>query len=151
MAQSLARLHVHVVFSTKNREAFLANVSLRGEMHAYLASVLKAHGSPAVLVGGTADHVHLLCDLSRTHAVADVVREAKRSSSRWAKTKGQSLGAFQWQKGYGAFAVSFSNVPQVCAYLENQDEHHERTSFQDEFRAFLRKHGIEFDEGYVWD
>lgn len=146
MAHSLAQLYVHIIFPTKRRQPFLAGPDIRRQMHAYLATVLNAYDSPALLVGGTADHVHILCSLSKTQTIAKVVGETKRSSSKWAKTKGRHLSAFQWQDGYGAFSVSCSNVSRVRAYIGRQEEHHRRTTFQKEFRAVLRKHGIEFDE-----
>ncbi len=151
MPQSLAKIHVHIVFSTKDRRGFLQGADIRKEMHAYLASTLKAYDSPARIIGGTADHVHILCDLSRTQTLAKVIGETKRNSSKWIKTKGNQFTAFQWQNGYGAFSVSVSKVPQVVEYIESQDAHHRTRTFQDEFRAFLTMHGIEFDERYVWD
>jgi REP element-mobilizing transposase RayT len=107
MAQSLTRIYIHVVFSTKNRESFLANENIRNEMHAYLAAIMKQYNSPAIIIGGTADHIHILCTLSRTHTLAKLIGEAKRNSSKWIKTKGNEYANFQWQNGYGAFSVSF--------------------------------------------
>jgi len=120
-------------------------------MHAYLASIMKAHGSPAQIVGGTADHVHILCALSRSATVAKVIGEAKRNSSKWIKTKGGDLELFQWQNGYGAFSVSFSKITEVREYISDQMNHHKRMSFQEEYRLFLRKHSLDFDEAHVWD
>jgi len=151
MAQSLSKVYVHIVFSTKNRENLLPDEHIRTEMHAYLASILKAYDSPALLVGGMGDHVHILCVLSRTVALAKIVGEAKRSSSKWIKTKGAGYTGFQWQNGYGAFSVSFSKVDSVRDYIAHQQEHHQKMTFQDELRALLVKHGIEFNEQYVWD
>jgi hypothetical protein len=113
--------------------------------------VLNAHESPALLNGGTADHAHVLCLLARTNTLADVIAETKRSSSLWIKTKGNAYKDFYWQGGYGAFSVSHSNVKRVCDYIANQEEHHQKRGFQDELRAFFRKHGVKFDERYVWD
>jgi len=151
MPQSLANIYVHIVFSTKNRESFLSDKTIRREMHAYIASVLKKYDSPALLIGGTSDHVHILGVLSRTNTLAKIIGEAKRSSSKWIKSRGRDLSGFQWQSGYGAFSVSYSNLPEVRSYILKQEEHHKKTTFQDEFRAFLKKHGIEFDEQYIWD
>lgn len=117
-------------------------------MQAYLASILAANDSPALRVGGVMDHVHALCDLSRSRALSDVIKEAKRASSLWVK---KSLGQFHWQAGHGAFSVSQSNVARVKAYIAGQEEHHREKSFQDELRSLLRKHGIEYDERYLWD
>ncbi|SPF36677.1 transposase [Syntrophobacter sp. SbD1] len=151
MPQSLAQVHVHLIFSTKNRMPFLVDAELRKEMHAYLASVMKAYEAPAQIVGGTADHVHILSTLSRTTTIAKVIGEAKRNSSKWIKTKGGNLQLFQWQNGYGAFSVSFSKITEVREYISNQMNHHGKLSFQEEYRLFLRKHGLDFDEAHVWD
>ena len=151
MPQSLAKIYLHIVFSTWRREPFLADQRLRSEMHAYLGSVHEEYNSPTIAVGGTDDHVHVLCTLSRTHTVAKVVMETKRKSSKWVKQREDMLSMFHWQNGYGAFSVSHSNVPRVRKYIAHQEQHHRGMSFQDEYLGFLRKHGIEYDERYVWD
>ncbi|MGA2940063.1 MAG: transposase [Syntrophobacteraceae bacterium] len=151
MPQSLAQVHIHIIFSTKKRMPFLVDAEIRKEMCAYLASIMKAYESPAQIVGGTADHIHILCALSRSAAVARVIGEAKRNSSKWIKTKGGDLELFQWQNGYGAFSVSFSKIAEVREYIADQMNHHKKMSFQEEFRLFLRKHSLDFNEAYVWD
>lgn len=150
MPQSLARLHIHLVYSTKGRTPCLAD-DLRADLHAYQASVLQGLGCDPVIINSVEDHVHALFDLSRTVSVAAAVEEVKKSSSRWIKAKRPELNGFAWQAGYGAFAVSRSKVNPVRRYIENQREHHRSMSFQDELRALLRRHGIAFDERYVWD
>ena len=149
MPQSLAQVYLHLVFSTKNRQPLLVNPSIRQECHAYLAGTCNARGSPSLIVGGVADHVHLLCTLAREEAIAVLIRELKRESSKMLKTKG--LASFYWQAGYGAFSVSPSHVAAVKEYIRNQEVHHQRVSFQDEFRRLLAKYGIAYDERYVWD
>ena len=151
MPQSLARVVLHVVFSTKGRIPFLKDADVRTELHAYMAGILQNIGCEPVVINGVEDHMHVLCNLSRTTTIADLVEEAKKSSSRWIKTKGAAYQDFQWQAGYGAFSVSQSNVEQVRLYVENQEEHHRTLTFQDEFRALCRKHGVAVDERYVWD
>ncbi len=151
MSQSLSKVYIHATFSTKMRTPFLNAPGIREEMQAYLAAVLHAHDCPAVLVGGTADHVHALFMLSRSHAISDVIRECKRVSSKWVKRKGRAFTQFEWQSGYGAFSVSHSNVARVRAYIAGQDEHHRKMDFQEELRRLLRKHSIAFDERYLWD
>ena len=151
MAQSLARLWTHLIFSTKDRFPFLRDKVLRGEMHAYLAEVLRTHDCETLIVGGVEDHAHSLFALSRTHSIASVVKEVKRTSSGWIKTTSRTLSKFHWQAGYGAFSVSQSNLTAVIRYIENQEEHHRRVTFQDEYRAFLKAYGVEFDERYIWD
>jgi REP element-mobilizing transposase RayT len=150
MAQSLASLHIHLVFSTKNRETFLSE-NIRSDLHAYMATVLKNLGCPALLINSMEDHVHILFDLGRTVAISTAVEEVKKTSSKWIKTKGTSVSMFAWQAGYGAFAVSESNVAEVRAYIANQGELHRQRSFQEEYRSFLDRHGIDYDERYVWD
>ncbi len=151
MAQSLARLWTHLIFSTKERYPFLTDTTVRSEMHGYLATVLRTHDCPTLMVGGCADHIHALFTLSRNHSIATIVKEVKRTSSAWIKTRERRFSKFRWQAGYGAFSVSQSHVAEVHRYIETQEEHHRRKTFQDEFRAFLKKYQIEYDERYVWD
>lgn len=151
MPQSLSCVHIHLVFSTKNREPFLRNTEIREEMHAYLGGVSKKMDCLPVIVGGTEDHVHLLCRLARTVAQADWVKEIKRVSSAWVKQREPELTAFAWQNGYGTFSVSASDIEKTRKYIGEQMEHHQKQTFQDEYRAFLQKHGLEWDEKYVWE
>ncbi len=150
MAQSLAQIYVHLVFSTKNRAPFLKAKGLREEMHAYLGGACKNLGSPALKVGGTENHVHLLCRLSRSSSIADLLKKIKQNSSKWVKGKDSSLSDFRWQDGYGAFSISPAHVPALCEYISNQEEHHKKEHFEDEFRRLLKKYGIDYDEQYVW-
>ena len=151
MPQSLANLLVHVVFSTKNRTPFLNTPELRGTMTGYLVGTLKEIGCPSLRVGVEAEHVHILCNLSRTMSAAKLVEELKVSSSARIKEEGTPVSDFYWQNGYGAFSVSQSNMEVVKTYIENQEEHHRTITFQDEYREFLKRHGIDWDERYVWD
>ena len=151
MAQSLSRLWTHLIFSTKERFPFLANEQIRPDMHAYLATLLRSLDCETLVVDGTADHVHALFALSRKYSIAAVVKEIKRTSSGWVKEVSPPLRKFHWQNGYGAFSVSQSNVGRVCQYIENQERHHRRRTFQDEYREFLKKYDIKYDERYVWD
>jgi putative transposase len=151
MAQSLSRLWTHLIFSTKDRFPFLADKILRTEMHAFLAQMLRKHDCEARIVGGVEDHVHALFALSRTYPIASVVKEIKRTSSSWVKETSRRLSNFYWQGGYAAFSVSQSKVHEVVRYIENQEEHHKRVTFQDEYRAFLKAYSIDYDEQYVWD
>ncbi len=150
MPQSLANLHIHLIFSTKERYPFLTD-SVRPHLHAYMATVLVNLDSPALLINSVPDHAHILFDLARTIALAKIVEEVKKTSSKWLKQQSPDLGKFAWQNGYGAFSVSQSNLETVTAYIRNQTEHHRRVSLQDEYRAFLHKHRIAYDERYLWD
>ena len=152
MSQSLAKVIVHIVYSTKHRKPWLGDTGLRSELYAYNATILKDEvDSPAILINGVEDHIHILCLLSRKFAIMDVIKKSKTETSKWIKKRGKTYSDFQWQAGYGIFSVSQSNVEQVKRYIANQEEHHKRISFQDEFRAICKRHGIEIDERYVWD
>jgi REP element-mobilizing transposase RayT len=151
MRQSLARVVLHVIFSTKNRVSFLKDQELRARLHAYMAGVLQAIRCEPILIGGVKDHVHILCNLSCTSTIAGLVEEAKKSPSKWMKEQGLAFTDFYWQGRYGVFSVSQSNVKQVRAYIATQEEHHREVSFQDEFRVLCKRHGVEIDERYVWD
>jgi REP element-mobilizing transposase RayT len=150
MPQSLSLVIIHVIFSTKERQSFLDSET-RPRLHAYLATVARNLGCEAYRVGGVADHVHLAIRLSRTVAIADLVQELKTSSSKWLKTQSPDLAAFSWQRGYGCFSVGPSDADAMRAYIDDQEKHHQTRTFQDEFRMFLKKYGVEYDEAYVWD
>ncbi len=152
MPQSLSNVLVHIVYSTKSRTPWLRDLNLRSELFAYNATILKdLVDSPALLIGGVEDHIHILSHLSRKFALMEVVRQSKTETSKWIKTQGGQYHDFHWQAGYGAFSVSQSNVEEVKRYIANQEEHHHKMSFQDEFREICRRHGIETDERYAWD
>ncbi|MCX6360190.1 MAG: IS200/IS605 family transposase [Armatimonadetes bacterium] len=150
MPQSFARLHIHLVFSTKHREPLITD-GVRGSLHAYMATVLRNLGCAPVEINSVEDHVHILFELARTVSVSQVVEDVKKSSSKWIKTQGSGLVGFAWQAGYGAFAVSETNVASVRDYIARQREHHQQGSFQDEYRSSLEYHGVAFDERYMWD
>jgi putative transposase len=149
--QSLANVLIHLIFSTKNREPFLGDLELRHGIHAYLTGALQNLECPALTIGGVADHVHILCQLSRKIAIADLVEEVKTGSSKWIKSIEHAVPSFHWQSGYAVFSVSQSNASRVRRYITDQETHHRKRTFQDELRAFLRRHLVEFDERYVWD
>lgn len=150
MPQSLSFLLVHLVFSTKDRAPVL-DEKVRPALHAYLATVARNADCECFRVGGVADHVHLAIRLSRTITVAKLVEELKTSSSKWLKTQSPSMAGFSWQRGYGAFSVGPADLDALRQYIDTQEEHHQSRTFQQEYRAFLTKYGIEFDEQYVWD
>ncbi len=129
MPQSLSKLHIHLVFSTKNREPFIHD-AVRNSLHAYMAAVLLDFGCPAKLINSVDDHVHILFELSRTVSISQAVEKVKKTSSKWIKTQGEGLRNFAWQAGYGAFAVSESNIDAVRKYISAQREHHRKKSFQ---------------------
>jgi REP element-mobilizing transposase RayT len=150
MARSLAYLLVHVVFSTKDRAPVL-NQPVRPDLYAYLATIVRNNECECFRVGGVADHVHLAIRLNRTANISDLVAEIKSSSSKWLKSQSPKLAKFAWQRGYGAFSVGPADLNALIRYIDTQEAHHKKQTFQDELRAFLKRYGMECDERYLWD
>jgi len=152
MPQSLAQIYVHIVFSTKDRKPWLRDDALRDELYAYMATILRDNvDSPAIIISGVEDHVHALVRLSRKFPVMKILQESKVETSKWLKRQPEVGTDFTWQAGYGAFSVSASMLEEVRKYIQNQQEHHKRMTFQEEFRELCRRHGLELDERYAWD
>lgn len=149
MPQSLANVLVHLVFSTKHREPLIGRET-RPRLHAYMAGILDNLKCPPLQIGGVEDHVHILCTLSRTITIAELVEEVKKGSSRWIKVEGGAPG-FVWQAGYGAFSIGESQADTVIRYIQNQEEHHRKMTFQEEYRRLLDRYRVAYDERYVWD
>jgi putative transposase len=150
MPQSLSKVIIHIIFSTKNREPWLDS-TLRPRMHAYLATICRDLGGEALSVGGVSDHVHIVTTLPRTLSQAELIERIKKPSSKWIKALKTRYRVFFWRRGYGAVSVSPSQVEAVLQYVQKQEQHHRTQTFQDEYRELLRRHGVEFDEKYVWD
>ncbi len=150
MAQSLAKVYIHAIFSTHHRQPLILD-PWQDELFQVIGGTINGIGCQSLTVGGVADHVHLLFQLGRTIPLADAIGRIKAASSNWVNEKVRPSTRFQWQSGYGAFSVSHSNVESVRAYILRQPEHHAKGSFQEEFRTWLRKYEIEWDERYVWD
>jgi REP element-mobilizing transposase RayT len=148
--QSYTRLHYHLVFSTKHRVPVITP-DIRPRLWEYLGGTVRGLGGIPLQIGGTDDHVHVLATLRQQPALADILRDLKAASSGWVHDTFPQARDFWWQAGAGAFTVSHSAIGAVKAYIANQEEHHRTRSFQDEFRALLVRHGIEFDEKYLWD
>ena len=142
MPQSLTKLYAHLIFSTKNRQPFLDD-AIRPKVHAYLATIVREMDSPWVVVGGVADHVHLLFDMGKMRTPVEFVEKTKRESSKFIKTLGAKYTRFYWQRGYGMFSVGPAHRDEAEEYVRNQEEHHRVKTFQEEFRAFLIRYGIE--------
>jgi REP element-mobilizing transposase RayT len=151
MPQSLSAVYIHLVFSTKDRFPFLGDTEIRQATFAYLSGTSKNLDCPTLAVSGMSDHVHILARFGRTLSQADWVKELKRVSHGWLKQQGTPLAKFKWQAGYADFSVSQSNLHRVKQYINEQERHHRQFGFQDELRALLRKHQIDFDERYMWD
>jgi len=150
MPQSLSLVIIHIIFSTKEREPFV-HADVRPNLHSYLATVARNADCECYRVGGVEDHVHLAIRLSRTLTIADLVEDLKTSSSKWLKTQGPNLVKFAWQRGYGCFSVGPADLPALSSYIDGQEEHHRKRTFQEEFRMFLKKYGVKYEEAYVWD
>ena len=148
MPQSLDKVNVHIVFTTKYGQEFIKQ-EIQEELHSYIIGVLSNLGSYTYEIYANPDHIHILCTLPRTITMADLVSKIKTSSSKWIKHLG--IPDFYWQDGYGIFSVSSSKVEAVKKYIINQPQHHKEVDYKDEFRLFLKENGIEYDERYVWD
>ena len=150
MPQSFCQLHAHIVFSTKNREPYLGE-SIRPKVHAYMAGILNDLGCSDILIGGFVDHVHCLCSLNKTKSPVKIIQVLKQDSSKFIKTLDDRLTSFAWQNGYALFSVSPTHLESVQKYIKEQVEHHRVKSFQEEYKEFLKRYNIPYDERYVWD
>lgn len=150
MSQSLNKVVLHIVFSTKNRLRWLDD-TICHKLHAYLAGALRNKGVVVYKIGGIDDHIHIACSLPRTLTISDLVKATKNIGSDWIKSQSDKFRDFYWQRGYGVFSISYSHLNLLENYIATRKEHHKKISFQDEFRRLLVKYGIEHDEKYVWD
>jgi REP element-mobilizing transposase RayT len=148
MSQSLANILIHAIWSTKERCPIISN-GARAGLHGYMAGILKSLDSSALIINSVTDHVHILCQLSKNIAACKMVEEVKKSSSKWMKEN--DVAGFTWQSGYGVFSVSQSNVDGVREYIHDQEQHHKKRDFRDEFREFCKRYNVPLDERYVWD
>ncbi len=150
MPQSLVKNYVHIIFSTKHRNDFI-DENIETQLFSYISSICKDFESPAIQIGGTDNHIHILCLLSRKIALMKLVQEVKAHSSKWIKTKSKKYEDFFWQDGYGAFSVSPNNILTVINYIKNQREHHKEFDFKTEVINYYKKYKMEYDEKYLWD
>ena len=150
MPQSLSKIMVHFIFSTKDRMP-LIDRTIELKLHAYIATICRSNASNAYRVGGVSDHIHIACDLPRTVAPSKLIEVIKKDSSKWMKSQGAAYKKFYWQNGYGAFSIGFSQLASLIDYIDNQAEHHRKHSFQEEYLQFLSRYRVEFNERYVWD
>jgi REP element-mobilizing transposase RayT len=150
MPQSLTKVYVHIVFSTKDRYPYITD-DIKDELFDYLGGICKNMECYPVRIGGYRNHIHILCILSKKTPLVKLVEETKKSSSKWIKTRGSKFAKFHWQNGYSAFSVNPAQTGIVTDYIDNQEEHHRKKTFEEECRAFFRKYSVDFDEKYVWD
>ena len=149
MAQSLSKLYVHIIYHIKNPLVKIRNED-KNQLYAYTGSIIKDNKSIPIKINGVEDHIHILCVMSKNIALAKFVEEIKRHSSRWIKTLDPYYAKFSWQGGYGGFSVSPSLHDKTKYYIENQEEHHKKMSFKEEYLMFLKEYGIEYNEKYLW-
>lgn len=150
MGQSLVKNYLHIIFSTRNREPVIDS-SIESELHQYLGGICKGLDCQPLKIGGTCDHIHILCLLSKNITLAAFMKDIKSNSSKWIKTKGNQYKNFFWQNGYGAFSINPAQTDVVISYIANQHEHHRKKSFKEEYLAFLKKYDVAYDEQYLWD
>ncbi len=150
MAQSLSKVPVHIVFSTKNREAVLDD-AIQPEIHSVLGAICNDFECTPISVGGVEDHVHILCILSKKIAIMKLVEQLKVRTSIWIKHKHQQYRHFHWQAGYAVFAVDCNHTTEIAEYIARQKEHHAQKSFEDEQRELMLSANMQWDERYIWD
>ena len=149
MAQSLSKLFVHIIFHTKNNKLKIRKEDRVG-LYAYMGAIIKDNNSIPIIINGVEDHVHVLCVMSKNIALSKLVEEIKRHSSRWIKTQGLYYRNFAWQGGYGGFSVSPTLHDKTKDYIKNQDLHHKKNSFKEEYLLFLEEYGVDYNEDYLW-
>lgn len=150
MASTLTNLLYHIVFSTKNREPIIT-APIRENLYKYIGGIIRGEGGALLEIGGTTDHVHLVVRFKSEPSVATMIKIIKSKSSKWLNEQPKRPGRFEWQRGYAAFTVSVSQLSKVRAYVRNQQQHHRRKTFQEELREILDKHGVAYEERYIWD
>jgi len=149
MAQSLSKLYIHITFHIKTTSVIIRSQE-KQDLYAYIGSIIKDRQSIPIIINGVEDHIHILCVLSKNIALADFLEDIKKYSSSWIKTKDDYYKNFAWQGGYGGFSVSPSLHDKTKKYIENQEEHHKRITFKEEYLMFLKEYGINYDENYLW-
>ena len=150
MAHTFTNLLTHIIFSTKNRAPYI-NAALKSELFAYMGGIARELNGMALTINGMPDHVHLLVRLPPSISLSDFMRILKTNSSRWVHRKWPRWSEFAWQTGYGAFSVSRSAIEVVQRYIQDQEQHHKKLSFQEEIVAFLKRQGVEYDERFIWE
>jgi REP element-mobilizing transposase RayT len=149
MANTYTQIHIHYVFAPKYRDAIL-DKSWRPELFSYITGIVQNNGHKMLQINGMADHVHMLIGLRPAQSISDLIKQAKEDSSAWINEKRLTLGHFNWQEGYGAFSHSKSQVHRVIQYIHEQELHHAKTSFLEEYVDMLKKFGVEYDERYIF-
>ncbi len=147
---TFTKLTYHIVFSTKFRRPLIEG-EFQERLYSYIGGIIRSQNGHLIQIGGVEDHIHILANLSPKKAVSDSIREIKAQSSKWSNEISLATNRFEWQKGYGAFSVSYSQLEQVQRYIQHQNEHHQSHSFKDEYIKFLKLHNIEFEHRYLFE
>ncbi len=153
MPQSIVKMLAHIIFSTfstKNR-ADLIHLEIEKDLFGYIHGIVENNKAKLIITNGTTNHIHLLVSLPKKIDIPELIGDIKRDSSTWIKKRDSQFSNFYWQRGYGAFSIGQLEIDLVKNYIANQKEHHKEKDFKMEYRGFLRKYDLEFDEQYVWD
>jgi putative transposase len=150
MSQSLSNVLSHIVFSTKQRQQWL-DKEICKELYPYINKILESNSCHPYKVGGVSDHIHIACSLGKTIPICKLIEEIKKNTSKWIKTKGFKFADFYWQSGYGMFSISQTHMDALKCYIENQEKHHQISTFQAEYILLLQKNNVDYNEQYLWD
>lgn len=149
MTNTYTQIHIHIVFAVRKRECLIQK-SLQEPLYKYVNTIINNNGHKTLCIGGTQDHIHILLGLRPNESLSHLVQEIKKDSSKWINSNGFLKGHFEWQEGYGAFSYAKSQIPAVVAYIENQEQHHKRQTFIDEYKQMLEMFNISYDEKYIF-
>lgn len=148
MANTYTQIHIQLVFAVQNRDSLIQK-SWKNELYAYITGIIQNHNHKMMIINGVSNHIHILIGFRPTQALSELVQQIKRDSSKWINQNNFVRGKFEWQEGYGAFSYSHSHINNVIEYIKNQEVHHQKISFKDEYKSFLEKFEVEFDEKYI--
>ena len=149
MANTYTQIHIHAVFSVQNRECIIHS-TWKTELHKYIMGIIKANGHKPILVNGMPDHIHVLFGMRPSQSLSDLMQDIKSNSSKWINDRGFLKGRFQWQEAFGAFSYGKSQLSDVIKYINNQEEHHKKRTFIEEYKELLRLFDVEYDERYIF-
>lgn len=149
MANTYTQIYLQFVFAVKHREGIISS-SWKDELYKYITGIVQTNNHKLICINGMPDHIHILIGMRPTQSVSDLLQDIKGSSSKWINDKKLVKGKFEWQEGYGAFSYGKSQLKDVIAYIEKQEEHHAKKSFREEYLDFLKKFEIEYDEKYIF-
>ena len=149
MANTYSQIYIHVVFAVKGRESSISN-KFKDELYKYITGIIQHHKHKLIAINGMADHIHILVGIRPKQSISDLMQDVKASSSKWINEKQLAQGRFEWQEGYGAFSYGKSQLKDVVAYINNQEEHHRIKTFKEEYIDFLQKFEVEYDEKFIF-